>query len=918
MGNQYPHIPWRRLEQTDQRRLRQNLSPPRPPLRSSAQEHGGALGNRFESALTNAYQLRLQLGIDPSSLLVLSFTFLEGVERESLERLGIHVVSEEEIKETIQTPYYCLEVVFETEALLNAFISDELNLIEGGVRRVERIRGSNGLPSSTYLSLCFTELVTAKACVQNTAFHERYSFRVRSTNPKRISQRTLLRVVVQFRNGNNLQAFQQELEAYRSNVRGSLTANQRHALYDSIDDFTFITPEDRTGNRLRTEGTPQDTFYLDVDLWHPGQANLLPQVIQEFTELVTRNGGRVTDSPMPVAETLLLSKVLATSQTLEALLRYDRVVRVDLPLELPAFSFSPFAPITPPDALPELPANGPLACLIDSGVVPGHPLLSGLVRDERDFDSGENTPADMVGHGTSVAGVIAYGDVARCVQSNQWIPRVNLLSAKVMRAEVALDGSVRAGFSNESRVETQIRNVIDTYTREFNCRVFNISFGNQTRLFDERHQLHWALLLDELAVNFNVVIVVSAGNAFPQVPQAASQDDFQRAVREQLYTREHSIIDPASAANVLTVGSLARNDVPYIAHVAGQPEQFRPPLVGSPRECPSPFTRCGQIETNGAGLRRLVKPELVAFGGNFSLDATNRNWSQIPNPHLGEVTLNHNFQGNRLVKAVSGTSFAAPFATHVCALAEAQLRNLGYEPTANLIKALAVHSAVVPEATQNWLRVDGNTDGQNSLRILRVAGYGIPNSESALFSTDNRAVLVAQDLIGENLFHVYELELPEEFVANRGTRRIKATLVYDPPVRGTRKDYISRTMWLQMFRGLTSDAVFAAMRRAQERGNEISLPARNKLAIQPSSSALTWSTVQSTMFEATRQSAVDYRAEDGSRLLHIYVRCHLRFPTSAPTTQRYALVLSLEHSDAQVRIYQTIRQRERVRQRQGG
>ena len=53
--------------------------------------------------------------------------------------------------------------------------------------------------------------------------------------------------------------------------------------------------------------------------------------------------------------------------------------------------------------------------------------------EEEDFDSGEGTAADLNGHGTQVGGLVVYGDIARRMQGNEWLPQVNLYSAKVLR-----------------------------------------------------------------------------------------------------------------------------------------------------------------------------------------------------------------------------------------------------------------------------------------------------------------------------------------------------------------------------------------------------------------------------------------------------------------------------------------------------
>src|SRR5207248_1163797 len=83
----------------------------------------------------------------------------------------------------------------------------------------------------------------------------------------------------------------------------------------------------------------------------------------------------------------------------------------DRPPLLPDMPLTIFDPVEPPERLNVPPPDGPLACVVDSGVVAGHPLLSGTVVDERDFDSGENTAVDRAGHGTHVAGIVFYGDV---------------------------------------------------------------------------------------------------------------------------------------------------------------------------------------------------------------------------------------------------------------------------------------------------------------------------------------------------------------------------------------------------------------------------------------------------------------------------------------------------------------------------
>ena len=579
---------------------------------------------------------------------------------------------------------------------------------------------------------------------------------------------------------------------------------------------------------------------------------------------------------------------------------------MDLPPVLPAAAFSLFQPIEAPAQLPLVPEDGPLACVIDSGVVSAHPLLAGTVVDERDFDSGDGTAADLAGHGTHVAGIVVYGDIAACIRAGRWEPRVRLLSAKVLRRSP--EGIAIFPDDSELRVETQIRDAINYYNQEFGCRVFNLSLGHYNRTYREGRQLPWALLLDELARDLDIVLVVAAGNVVsPNIPSPTTSEEFQREVRERLFSPEHSLTDPACALNALTVGAIARTDLSFEAQ---RHADRRPPLVASPALAPSPFTRAGVIESGVGGVGRAVKPELVAYGGNYCLGTGGQTW-HTSDAHLGETVSSARLQGaSRLVRVGTGTSVATPYITHVCARIEHQLRAAGRveRPTANLIRALAVHSARVPESAALWVR-RGQLFGEEAecAAVSRLLGFGLPDPDRAMFSSDQRAVLIAEDQVEEGQFHVYELVLPPEYFQLTSRRRIRVTLAYDPPVRGTRRDYLGRRMSFRLVR----DSGLEEIRRAAASGRD-----PEQVGVRPSADHVRRSTVQSATFTGTKPSVFDRRSDaDDPVLWHVVVRCEARFAAVPETAQRYALVVSLEHDDVNVRIYQPVRQRVEQRQR---
>ncbi|MEW6540803.1 MAG: S8 family peptidase [Bacillota bacterium] len=901
----YHHIRWRRLPDAAVRRS----GPPsmaRPPLRRDVAEHGRVLHQQVQEAFQTNEAGRRISGVDPATLLVLELAFLEISGREHLERLGVQLIEEQQRKESVSPPYYALLLRFETPDHLESFV-ERVDQDSMGILSIERQRASGGSIDPIRLEVCFAERDAAIQFMSNEQQAQNLRYGITSQKPSKKSFRTLHNLLVQFEDREANSRFQDELRSYQASrlERDRLTANQRRELFDSMIGARSLGPNDRRGIRLQTqELTDADgLYYFDVDLWHPGRA-LVARAIGQFREVVERAGGRVTDPPTSVADTLLLARVQGTNQTLEALLNYDRVALVDLPPQGLVPEFSIFDPIELPSDVPVLPDDGPLACVVDSGIVAGHPLLSGVVVDERDFDSGENTPVDKVGHGTHMAGIVVYGDIVDCLRRNSWLPRVRLLSAKVMRR---LEND-QVGFGDEKRVETQVREAITAFVREYSCRVFNISFGHQFRQYRGGRQLPWAQMLDELARELDIVIVVSSGNVgSPAIPVASTSASFQEAVREQLLTDEHALIDPATAALSLTVGSVARGETSFQATTK---PAHRPPLVGSPAGCPSPFTRSGTLSESGMGVSRGIKPELTAFGGNSSLIA-GTNWRK-QDPLLGEPSLRFDYQGTRLLSVACGTSVSAAHVTHCCAVIADELRRAnprGTPPSANLIRCLAVHSARVSEQAARWMG-EGYTEAEAEKRILRTIGFGQPDINRAAFSTEQRTTLIAEDEIPLDHFHLYEIELPDEFVTRSGRRSVRVTLAYDPPIRGTRKDYLANTMWFQIYRGLTADEIRNAMSLARGVGTQPRISQSNVVNARPPYTSLEWSTVQCAVYKSQSRRPFNYRPDpNGSVIWHLLVGCNSRFAGNETGNQRYAIAVSLEHSDAQIRLYQTVRQR---------
>ena len=726
------------------------------------------------------------------------------------------------------------------------------------------------------------------------------------------------RLLVQFPTSESLNAFENELELYRINSKEKelLTLAQRRDLFDALERVARLGPEDRKGPRLKRKGSPaKDQFYVDLDLWYDGTDAGYRETEQIIRDVLNKAQGRLISDFFRIPS-LLLGKAEINAQILEQLLQLDFIATIDLPVgPLPEEAFDLFSP--PPEIEPTLEGEDlPLACVVDSGVFSGHPLLrNGAILEERDMGSGEDTETDLNGHGTGIAGIVVYGNVARAIAQNDWIPKVRICSAKVLKNDSNSESCV---FPEEIRPESMLEEAIRYFNQERGCRVFNLSIGDHDKIYAGGRQFPWAEMLDNLSRELDVIITVSAGNVYtPKIPDGNSREEIRASARDQLLTPEHRLIDPGTAAICLSVGSIARREDPYDS---GGTSMSR--LAISSRKAPSVFTR------TGFGVAKAIKPDLVAYGGDYALQQIpggDKGWVRN-DLNLGEPSLRNSLRNARLFKAFCGTSLAAPHVTHVAALIEHALKEqLGASPSANLVRAMVVNSADLPGDIVDWLRMardmsEGRERPRKQEYVLRLAGFGKPD-ERICWSRRNQVTLFAEDVLPIKSFHIYSIRIPPEFLRRCGNKKIAISLAYDPPVRLSRKDYIATKMFFEVYRGLTSEQL-EDFRRAKERGKDVDLPSVPKTArtnFTPGWQVLQTSTVQLRTWETGPTGGRHlYSVPDDmdEPNLTILVAGKEQFPhPEGLDSQPYALVVTFSFDGEEIDLYNLIRQRVRIREK---
>ncbi|WP_428003728.1 S8 family serine peptidase [Acidovorax sp.] len=543
---------------------------------------------------------------------------------------------------------------------------------------------------------------------------------------------------------------------------------------------------------------------VEIDLWYRSTVTQRDLARETLLTLINEVGGQLLDI-VTIQEIryqgVLASLPPAAARRLLTLDEGNRLGGLDEVMAIrPQSAFVSTASQDTGAGSPIPPVPGPakpcVSAMLDGYPVTGHAALAGRV-DVREVDiTAANVPVSGRHHGTAIASLIVRGDLhAPWPAISRTLLSIPILTDGGRGVETTpIDklpiGTVYRALSN---LAVEIDKPDSPYR---NLAVINHSVCDIFAPFTRRPS-PWAMLLDHFSFKHSLLFVVSAGNISEGIlldqfrdvaelqaaPLERRQAEFILAVEKAKARR--GILSPAESVNSLTVGALHAEEATNTATASFDPF----PLVAV----------TNLASAIGLGVNEGIKPEILENGGRIAaLCANLPQGGVIAQPthsqELGQLVAAPSVTGDLNHRArCAGTSNAAALVTRSANfIADALDDAFTGEPVnwslkrtrAPLLKGLLAHTAswgplgdlletAYPPQERHFAR---------RKTIARFLGYGKISLGRAISGAQQRATLIAEDVISVGKQHIFRVPLPASMVNNREVRAITVTLAWTAPV----------------------------------------------------------------------------------------------------------------------------------------
>ncbi|WP_375587785.1 S8 family peptidase [Flagellimonas aurea] len=381
----------------------------------------------------------------------------------------------------------------------------------------------------------------------------------------------------------------------------------------------------------------------------------------------------------------------------------------------------------------EVPEKLPIVGVIDTGVDSIEPYRDLIVNETINITG--QTDRDFSGHGTLVAGLVIFGTELPLSIKDTYRAKCKILPIKVLHFN---DGGIDF---------PKLLSAIRYANQEKGVRIFNMSLGFYPKKYNESFS-DFAYELDCLSHQLGVLIFISVGNfdavALEELLTSDFHDDhdypnffYKLDSTSPVHRCENTnICVPSESINNISIGAIAANVE------EGDNSDFTPINI-----YPAYYTRKFHFDYNqkvntstfksNQRNKHLNKPDLVFDGGD--LKKIDSGIEVLGSP------------SNNYYLRTSGTSLSAPLVASIAA----EIEGLYPDINSQSIKALLVSSA-------NYYKPRQLPHFQNSRDLLKkLIGFGIPDRNNALLSSNNSITMVIEDSIKSSEMISIPIYLPD-------------------------------------------------------------------------------------------------------------------------------------------------------------
>ncbi|MFA5520648.1 MAG: S8 family peptidase [Castellaniella sp.] len=596
-----------------------------------------------------------------------------------------------------------------------AALKDQIETLKSAASEVVRHQGGLELETGLGLQILFRSQPDVKLAFESLANATR---KIELLSVREEGPRTLANVFVPDGQLAHFERYIAEYLAEKKDVRGR--ARDHRKLIDAIESIGMAEIEGLWTDR--PEQLPADSataFWWEVWLSVRGEGQR-QAVVEDFRKLIQSTECVLGDERVDFPERTVVLMHGSQKEFSRAVMALNCVAELRYAKETADF-FRTMDAVEQREWAHELlervqltPAdNVPHVCVLDSGVTRAHPLLKPLLAtvDLHAVNQAWGVE-DQAGHGTGMAGLAVYGDLADVLASTDTVHiHHRLESVKLLRDRGDNKGNARlhAHLFMEGVARPEI--AAPERLRVFTSAVTAPDYRDQGR------PSSWSAAIDNLAAAVDDatastrLFVLSAGNANDPTAWATYPDNL----------TTNLIHDPGQAWNAVTVGACT-DKVDTDGHPSLKPIAEAGGL--------SPFTATATTWDSAWPL----KPDLVLEGGNAALDdlgVVGMDSLNLLVPHHQPLT--------HLFAVSNGTSAASA----LCAGMAARIMAVYPHLRAETIRALLVHSAQWTDSMRRMFLPPAPRKA-DYVDLIRHCGWGTPDLERALWSMSDSLTLVIE------------------------------------------------------------------------------------------------------------------------------------------------------------------------------